>query len=71
MLQSDIRLDGRKIENARIAKLLSKEELARRAKVSPTTIRTLEKGEDTNPQLRTIRALADALGVDPFDLLER
>ncbi|OLR93474.1 helix-turn-helix transcriptional regulator [Actinokineospora bangkokensis] len=44
---------------------LTQEELADRAGVSVRTIRRLETGERANPQLDTVRLLADALGLAP------
>lgn len=44
---------------------MTQEELARRARVSERTIRRLETGESVNPQLETVRLLADALGLQP------
>jgi transcriptional regulator with XRE-family HTH domain len=54
---------------ARRAKLLTQEELAREAGLNRVTIWQLETGI-RNPQLSTIRRLAEALGVTPELLLE-
>ena len=42
---------------------LSQEALAQRAGVGIRTVRGLETGERTNPNVDTLRALADALGL--------
>jgi len=49
--------------------LLSQRELAERAGLSPTTILKLESGRVDAPHPRTIRKLADALKVNPAELL--
>jgi transcriptional regulator with XRE-family HTH domain len=54
---------------ARRAKLLTQEELARMAGLNRVTIWQLETGI-RNPQLSTIRRLAEALGVPPEQLQE-
>ena len=43
--------------------------MVRRASVSPTTILNLEAGR-VEAQRRTMRKLADALGVEPHELVE-
>ena len=52
-------------------RLLSQRELAKRAGLSPTTILKLESGRVDEPHPRTIRKLADALEVDPDELIRR
>jgi transcriptional regulator with XRE-family HTH domain len=60
---------GKKLRELRNERFLSRSELAEKAGVSPATIATLE--ERNHPaQRRTIRKLADALGVDPHELVE-
>jgi transcriptional regulator with XRE-family HTH domain len=54
---------------ARRAKLLTQEQLAREAGLNRVTIWQLETGI-RNPQLSTIRRLAEALGVSPEQLME-
>jgi transcriptional regulator with XRE-family HTH domain len=58
------------VENLRRQRLehyLSQAELARRAGVHALTITRLEAGTSA-PSTRTVRALADALGVEPREL---
>jgi transcriptional regulator with XRE-family HTH domain len=63
------RIDGEKLRELREGKFLSHRELATRAGVSPTTVLNLEAGKG-EPQRRTIRKLAQALGVNPTELVE-
>jgi transcriptional regulator with XRE-family HTH domain len=62
------RVDGEKLRQLREARFLSHRDLARKAEVSPTTILNLE-AERVEAQRRTIRKLAEALGVEPRELL--
>lgn len=48
--------------------MLSQRELAEKAGVSPATIVRIEAGKDVHP--KTVRKLAEALGVRPRELLE-
>jgi transcriptional regulator with XRE-family HTH domain len=59
---------GRNLKAARVRRLLTQEELAEKAGVSPSTIVNIER-DQTAPQFRTIRKLAEALDVDPTSLL--
>jgi len=58
---------GKKLKEARIRRLLTQEELAAKARVSPSTIVNIER-DQTVPHFRTIRKLAHALDVDPTSL---
>ena len=64
------RTDGEKLRTLREARFLSHRDLAERANVSPTTVLNLEAGR-VEAQRRTVRKLAEALGVDPAELVER
>jgi transcriptional regulator with XRE-family HTH domain len=55
------------LEEARLSKLFSAYELAKRSGVAHTTIIDIEQ-KNAKPRLSTIRKLADALGVDPRDI---
>ena len=59
---------GKKVKEARMRRLLTQEELAEKAGVSPSTIVNIER-DQTVPHFRTIRKLAEALNVDPTSLL--
>jgi HTH-type transcriptional regulator, competence development regulator len=58
-----------RLRKVRDKRLLSQRELAERAGLSPTTILKLEAGRVDEPHPRTIRKLADALEVDPDELV--
>jgi DNA-binding LacI/PurR family transcriptional regulator len=45
-------------------------ELAKLAGVSPTTVLNLETNPETVAQRRTVRKLAEELGLDPRELVE-
>lgn len=57
-----------RLKAIREKQLLTQRELAEKAQVSPTTIVRLER-EQVEAEFRTIRKLAQALGVKPQDLL--
>ncbi len=59
---------GRKLKEVRIGRLLTQEELAEKAGLSPSTIVNIER-DQAEPHFRTIRKLAEALDVDPISLL--
>ena len=63
------RISGDRLRRIRDRRLLSQRELAGRAGLSPTTILKLESGRVDEPHPRTIRKLADALEVDPAELV--
>ncbi len=60
---------GKKLKEVRIRRLLTQEELARKAGVSPSTVVNIER-DRSEPHFSTIRVLARALDVDPVSLLE-
>jgi transcriptional regulator with XRE-family HTH domain len=60
---------GNKVRETRKRKLLTQEQLADKAGVGINTIIRIERNQ-VEPQGRTIRKLAAALGVSPSDLLE-
>lgn len=55
------------LRNVRLNQFLSQAELARRAGLHPLTVTRLEAGASA-PSTRTVRALAEALGVRPGEL---
>ena len=55
------------LRRIRLAQFLSQAELARRSGVHALTITRLENGR-TAPSTRTVRALAEALGIAPIEL---
>jgi transcriptional regulator with XRE-family HTH domain len=60
---------GDKVREMRKRNFLTQEELAEKAGIGVNTIIRIERNQ-VEPQGRTIRKLADALGVAPSDLLE-
>jgi transcriptional regulator with XRE-family HTH domain len=70
MLDVMPRISGEKLKEVRDRRLLSQRELAEKAGLSPTTILKLEDDRVKEPHPRTIRKLAEALGVDPAELVE-
>ncbi len=60
---------GGKLKEFRVRRLLTQEELAEKAGLSPSTIVNIER-DRTEPYFQTIRKLARALDVDPISLLE-
>jgi transcriptional regulator with XRE-family HTH domain len=57
------------LREIRLGQALSQRDLAKKAGVTPKTIVDLELGRH-EPRLRTIRTLAEALGVHPQDIDE-
>ncbi len=62
-------INGDKLRELRDERFLSHRELAKLAGVSPTTVLNLEAGK-SEAQRRTVRKLAEALDVEPRELLE-
>ena len=60
---------GDKLRDTRKRKLLTQQELAIRAGIGVNTVIRIERNQ-VDPQGRTIRKLAEALGVAPSELLE-
>ena len=69
MLQTVVHI-GDRLRKLRDEKFLSQRELARAAGISPTTVFKLEANQ-AEPHPRTIRKLAEALGVEPGKLVDR
>ncbi len=61
---------GTQLRAARERALLTQEELAARADVQPLTISRIETYK-VEPRYSTIRKLANALGMDPAELLPK
>ena len=60
---------GERLENARRRRVLTQAELAAKAGLSLIQVARLENAATPNPRASTIRALAEALDVDPAWLL--
>lgn len=65
-----VRLLGANVRKARNAKGISQEELAHEADMKRSYLSDLERGT-RNPSVRALGRLADALGMEPGDLLRR
>lgn len=61
---------GTRLRELRKSQALSQRDLAEKSDVSHATISRLELGHQ-KPTHKTVRKLADALGVEPHELLER
>jgi transcriptional regulator with XRE-family HTH domain len=60
---------GERVRQLRERKALRQEDLAELAGIGKNTVNRIEKNR-TEPHMTTIRKLADALGVDPRELVE-
>src|ERR687894_104928 len=60
---------GDKLRETRKRALLTQQQLAEKSGVGVTTIIRIERNQ-VEPQARTIRKLAEALDVEPFELLK-
>jgi transcriptional regulator with XRE-family HTH domain len=69
MVERFIEVDGAKLRELRRRKMLSLRELEERSEVAFDNINKLEN-ERRRAQPRTLRKLAEALGVEPYDLMK-
>ncbi len=60
---------GKTIKMARTYKDLSAQEVAIQTGIAVSTINNIEKGITKNPELTTLKKIADVLGLDLMDLL--
>ncbi len=60
---------GENLRKLREARALRQEDLAERAGVGKNTVNRIEKNR-TEPHMTTVRKLAEALGVEPSELVE-
>jgi transcriptional regulator with XRE-family HTH domain len=65
---SEVAYIRRNLKAARVRRLLTQEELAKKAGVSPSTIVNIER-DQTVPHFRKFHKLAEALDVDPTSFL--
>ncbi len=63
-------LVAKNLRKIRIAKGVSQEDLAHRAKLNRNYIGVLER-EGNSPTVKTLGKIADALGIDPAELFRR
>ena len=60
---------GKSVRRLRIEKFMSQADLSKVAGVSPAHLGRIERNEH-DPHLSTIRKIAEALGVDPSELVD-
>jgi len=60
---------GERLNNLRTRRALTQEELAAKANIGKNTVNRIERNL-TQPHMSTLRKLAQALGVEPHELLE-
>jgi transcriptional regulator with XRE-family HTH domain len=60
---------GKSLRRLRIERFMSQAELSKVAGVSPAHLGRIERNEH-DPHLSTIRKIAEALGVDPSELVD-
>jgi transcriptional regulator with XRE-family HTH domain len=65
-----VKIDGAKLQGLRTHRFLSREELAEITGLHRDHIGRLERDEVEDSRLPTIRKLAEALGVDPHELVK-
>ena len=65
-----VKIDGAKLRSLRERRFISREELAEKVGSHRDHIGRLERGEVANPRIATIRKLAQALEVEPAELIE-
>ena len=67
--QHSVKVDVDKLWKLRVNQGLTQRELARKARISNSTLSKIEHGGGAMPP--TLKKLADVLGVEPVDLLLR
>jgi transcriptional regulator with XRE-family HTH domain len=60
---------GERLKKQRTRQALTQAELAKRSEVSTATVARIERNE-IEPRMPTLRKLADALGVEPHELVD-
>ncbi len=64
-----VKINGDKLQEFRLGKFWSRDELATESGIHRDHIGRLERGEGGNSRPPTVRKLAEALGVDPNELI--
>jgi transcriptional regulator with XRE-family HTH domain len=67
---AEVKIDGEKLEKLRLERFWSRAELAEKSGINRDHIGRLERGEGGNSRPPTVRHLAEALGVDPHELIK-
>jgi transcriptional regulator with XRE-family HTH domain len=66
---ADVKINGEKLQKLRLERFWSRDELAEKSGIHRDHIGRLERGEGGSSRPPTVRHLAEALGVDPHELL--
>ncbi len=66
-----VKVSGEKLKGLREQRFMSRAELAEKAGLHPDHIGRLERSEVDNSRLPNIRKIAEALGVEPSELVKR
>jgi transcriptional regulator with XRE-family HTH domain len=64
-----LKISGGKLRQVRLAKLLTRQELAELAGLDESHLGALERGEVESSRVRTVRQLAKTLEVSPDEIL--
>jgi len=64
-----VKINGEKLQRLRLERFLSRDEVAEKSGIHRDHIGRLERGEGGESRPPTVRKLAEALGVDPRELL--
>ena len=64
-----VKIDGEKLQQLRLERFLSRDEMAEKSGIHRDHIGRLERGYEGESRPPTVRKLAEALGVDPHELL--
>jgi transcriptional regulator with XRE-family HTH domain len=65
-----VKINGEKLQRLRLERFLSRDEVAERSGIHRDHIGRLERGEGGESRPPTVRKLAEALEVDPRELLD-
>ena len=65
-----VKFNGRKLRSARLQRIMTHEELAEITVLNGGQIGRIERGQIKTPRMRTVRYLAAALEIDPFELFD-
>ncbi len=65
-----VKINGKKLQELRLARFWSRDELAEKAGIHRDHIGRLERGGNHNSRPPTVRKLAEALGVEPQELVD-
>jgi transcriptional regulator with XRE-family HTH domain len=65
-----VKINGEKLQQLRLERFLSRDEVAEKSGIHRDHIGRLERGEGGESRPPTVRKLAEALEVDPTELVE-